>query len=136
MGDGQCRCGAVTYALEAPVGDASCCHCRSCRRLTGSAFSAWGAVPAAAFRWIRGEETLSHYAPTPESLRAFCSVCGSLLATIHASEPGACFVSLGTLDDEAAVDLLYHQFAGSRAPWHAIASGLPCHAGWPDDGAP
>jgi hypothetical protein len=37
---GGCLCGAVRYTAEADPTSATVCHCRDCRKFTGSAFAA------------------------------------------------------------------------------------------------
>ncbi|MDJ0788414.1 MAG: GFA family protein [Myxococcota bacterium] len=133
MPTGRCHCETVVYSFDGPVTDASCCHCRTCRRLCGSAFGAYGSVLASGFEWVRGAERVARYAPTARLTKAFCSACGSPLTTTHAREPGVVFLSLGSLDDASGITLLYHQFAASAAEWHRIGDSLPRHEDWPPE---
>lgn len=133
MIQGACLCGAVELQIDGEIKDASYCLCSICRKLTGSAFGAYGSVERTRFRWVQGEENLSEYHPTPSTKRLFCATCGSFLATEHKLEPDSIFVSLGSLADEAELEVLYHQFVGSRASWHTIRDRLLQHQDWPDE---
>jgi len=39
--EGGCFCGAVRYALIGPPDWSSHCHCRSCQKAVGAAFTTW-----------------------------------------------------------------------------------------------
>lgn len=39
MATGSCQCGAITYALSGEALFVYACHCHSCQKRTGSAFS-------------------------------------------------------------------------------------------------
>lgn len=133
MIQGACLCGAIKLQIGGDIEDASYCHCSICQKLTGSAFGAYGSVEKAKFKWVQGQENLREYHPNPSTKRLFCSTCGSFLATEHKLEPGSIFVSLGSLANELELEILYHQFVGSRAPWHTIGDHLPQHQDWPDE---
>ena len=51
---GSCLCGAVAYEADAPLERIVHCHCQTCRKTHGAAFSSVTAVPRENFRWIRG----------------------------------------------------------------------------------
>jgi len=67
MLEGSCLCGAVAYAVDAPPGRIVHCHCRTCRKAHGAAFSSVMRVPRAAFRWVRGAEGLRSFESSPAS---------------------------------------------------------------------
>src|SRR5215468_3949502 len=74
---GSCLCGSVAYEVDAPTGPIVHCHCTTCRKTHGAAFSTVMPVPRAAFRWLRGEELLSSFESSPGKRRRFCTRCGS-----------------------------------------------------------
>ena len=45
MLNGSCLCGSVAYEVDAPVGPIVHCHCETCRKAHGSAFSSVTSVP-------------------------------------------------------------------------------------------
>jgi diamine N-acetyltransferase len=98
----------VRYRLEA-VRDAGLCHCKTCRRGTGSAFSAW----------VDGDLELTSGTPRRWGSRLFCEACGTALG----HEAGR--VLAGTLDDPAAVAPRVHLAAAEQVPWLRLADLLP-----------
>ena len=97
---GSCLCGAVAFEADAPAGPITFCHCRKCRKASGTAFAANMSVPRDAFRWVRGEEALRGYESSPGKVRRFCGQCGSPMTAERPADPAAPVrVRLGTLDE-------------------------------------
>jgi hypothetical protein len=128
---GGCLCGEIRYEIEGPVGRALYCHCTMCRKAHGSAFRARLAVPRNGFRFVRGEELLARYRSSPNTVRSFCSRCGSPLVNVWDGDPGSFGLALGTLDDDPGVRPERHLHVASKAPWLEITDGLPQHDGEP-----
>lgn len=122
---GSCLCQGVKYAIEAPLGQAINCHCSMCRKATGAALRSRASVPAAAFRWLCGEEMVSRYESSPGEARSFCRVCGATLPTFFRDHPEFIGLPLGTLDDDPGVRPSAHVFVASKAPWFEITDRLP-----------
>ncbi|HEX6764781.1 MAG TPA: GFA family protein, partial [Polyangiaceae bacterium] len=70
-------CRSITYEISGELGDFGYCHCRSCRKASGSAHGANAPVERADFRLLTGAETLREYESSPGKFRAFCGKCGS-----------------------------------------------------------
>jgi len=66
---GSCLCGSVAYEVDADPGPIVHCHCRTCRKTHGSAFSTVTNVPRDRFRWIRGESLLRGFESSPGKTR-------------------------------------------------------------------
>lgn len=114
---GSCLCGGVAYEAEAELGAIAHCHCETCRKAHGAAFSSIGAVPKAAFRWTRGEELLGAYESSPGKTRRFCSRCGSQL--VAEREGGdQVMLRLGCLDTPVKVDRQTHIWRSDGASWY------------------
>jgi hypothetical protein len=122
---GSCLCGGIRYQIEGPLGAVVNCHCSMCRKATGAAFRTRAAVPAHAFRWIRGEELLTRYESSAGNVRTFCRVCGSTLPSFFPSAASEIGLPLGTLDDDPGVRPEAHVYVGSKAPWYEITDALP-----------
>lgn len=124
---GQCRCRAVTYAVEDAFAYAVNCHCSNCRRATGSAFKPLAGIEAAKIAIVDGEESTVRYGD--EAQYCHCGKCGSLLyATVR--EGSFVHVPMGTLVDAPSIRPTHHIFVGSKAPWYDITDGLPQHDGF------
>ena len=88
---GGCLCGAVRYSVRGDPVQVRRCHCTSCRKESGSAFTVYAVWPVEAFELIG--ETSSY------DSRGFCPVCGSRL--IDTSDPTGAHIEIriGSLDD-------------------------------------
>lgn len=126
MHSGSCLCGAVKYAIDAPIESATHCHCSQCRKGHGAAFGTYGTVRWSSFRWVQGEDAVAHYHSSPGVTRTFCKQCGSTLQwySDHAN-PDWVGITLGTLDTPLGEIPQKHIYSESKADWYAIADGLP-----------
>ena len=126
---GGCFCGAVRYAIAAPLRNARSCHCSRCRKAFSGAGSAYAEVEPGSFAWTTGESNVVAYESTPGWGLCFCGVCGSTLCGSHDGQVHG--VTLGCVDGDPGVELSMHIFVGSRAPWDHIGGDAPqfeCHA--------
>jgi len=126
---GGCLCGGVRFEITRAVGPFELCHCRRCRKATGSAFAAGIGVRTADFRLLEGRELIATYeAPIlerPPAYRvSFCRRCGS---PVPNPDPGASWfeVPAGVLDDDPGVRPDKHIFVELKAPWFEITDTLP-----------
>ena len=105
--------------------EARACHCSRCRKAFSGAASAYALVQADSHRWTAGEEQLKHYRSEGRWGVAFCSECGSTLAGVFNNSVHG--VTLGTVNGDPNVDIEYHIYVGSKAPWDHIGGGAPRH---------
>lgn len=122
---GGCFCGAVRYRVNAAPSDVAHCHCGMCRRTSGAPFVSWLTVPRSAF-------TLSAGAPAElrssgPALRRFCAACGTALTFQREDAPSWIDVTVGSLDDPAAVTPRRHIWTDSQLSWLHIEDDLPRH---------
>lgn len=121
---GSCLCGAVRYEVDGSLGEVRYCHCRSCRKLTGTAFTANARIPASAFRLLTGTDSLSEYR-TARGPRMFCSICGSPVFARSDAEPDWVRVRIGGLEGELDVRITAHVWVSSKGSWFKISDTLP-----------
>ena len=119
---GGCQCGAVRYAFDAEPENPHICHCRMCQKAFGSFFAPLFAIPDAALSWTRGAP--SYFRSSSVADRGFCSACGTpLVFRFHNAD--MIDLSIGSLDDPAAVKPANQYGTESRMPWFAELSALP-----------
>jgi hypothetical protein len=118
---GGCQCGAVRYALFARPDRAGICFCRMCQKAAGGPFFAWTVVAAGDLGWTRG--TPAQFASSSAADRGFCARCGTPLTFRYRRRPEHIDVSLGSLDDQAALTPDLVMGIESRPGW--CASLLP-----------
>lgn len=123
---GRCLCGGVVYEYDGPIGPASYCHCRDCRRCSGSAFNIGVRFERARFRITQGSPRgfTKRGDGGSELTRHFCPECGSPLYTSAPKHPDHVYVKAGTLDDPARVEPTHQNWMVSAVPWSRIAPGL------------
>lgn len=124
MLQGSCLCGAVTYESGELIAPIVNCHCETCRKAHGAAFSSVGRVNRDEFRWTSGEEKLRHFESSPGKLRHFCAECGSHLMAERINQP-AVLLRLGCLDSDPGSRPEIHIWTSDAAVWFEIHDELP-----------
>src|SRR4051794_31374034 len=126
--DGRCMCGSITYSCDADPGFTAICHCADCQRQTGTAFSVVVGVPDEALQ-ISGD-TLSSYTTVGEdsqadTVRNFCSACGSPIVTRSDGSPGVAVLKAGTLEDPSWLEPQIEVWGRSAHPYGAEVEARP-----------
>ena len=75
--EGSCQCGAVQYAVDAPLHFSAVCHCPSCRKSAGAPIVGWAMFDLANLRCDRSSVT--EFASSEGVTRSFCTMCGTTL---------------------------------------------------------
>jgi len=112
---GGCQCGAVRYALLARPDRVGICHGRVCQKAVGGPFLRLGGDPEIDLAWTRGVPT--QFASSSAADRGFCAQCGTPLTFRYLRRPEHIDVSLGSLDDPAAVVPTVAMGTESRLGW-------------------
>lgn len=136
MLSGSCLCGGVRYEIAGTLSGALNCHCTMCRKAHGAAFRSRARVNAADFRWVSGEELVTHYESSPGTHRGFCRVCGSPLLSRFDDYPSNFGLPLGALDVDPGVKPKLHVFVANKAPWFDITDALPQFPALPEKKPP
>jgi len=110
------------------------CHCRSCRRNTGSAFATFIGYQRDQFRILEG--AFQAYASSPGVARSFCGICGTPLTYESGRWPGAVHLYVCTLDRPEAFEPKAHVHVGEQLPWLRLGDGLPRFLTTSDEGDP
>jgi hypothetical protein len=122
---GSCLCGGVRYELDFEPLAIARCHCRLCRKASGSAFVAVAVVPIDALRIVAGEALLKPYESSPGKRRLFCANCGSPIYSEADARPGLLRLRIGLLDTPLATRSGWHAMTAHKAEWDEIGDGLP-----------
>ena len=124
MLNGSCLCGGVAYEVDVASGPIVHCHCATCRKAHGSAFSSVMPVPRDRFRWVRGEDLLSTFESSPGKFRRFCSRCGSQIFAERPAQPNV-LLRLGCLDTPITDRPKQHIWRSDGASWFDPKDQLP-----------
>jgi hypothetical protein len=129
MFTGRCLCGAVHFEIHGTLGRFAYCHCTSCRRASGSAFTANAPVLAAEVKWTSGRESIREYESSPGKFRAFCSRCGSPIYARLVAQPEWLSIRLGLIDADPGHRAQAHFNVASKAAWFTVSDDLPQYPG-------
>ena len=132
--EGGCLCGAVRYRSEAEPLMQVVCHCKTCQKNSGAAFSMNVAVPldsmAAEGEALRTYEDLSGASGKPFQ-RHYCAKCGSHLYSHGPAYGAIAFIKAGTLDDATWLAPSMHIWTAEKLPWVTIPEGATQSPGNP-----
>lgn len=131
---GGCLCGAIRYAVAAPVASLRVCHCTNCQRASGSGFGVNAVVQSKDFSLTKGSP--KRYAGKADSgrtlVRFFCGDCGSPLYSQREGNTERMVVRAGTFDDSSAMKITAHIWTKSARPWSHIDPAAEQLPGNPD----
>jgi hypothetical protein len=118
---GGCACGRVRYSARIDSDDAYLCHCRMCRRATGSVSIAFTNLKKADIAWD-GEP--DWYASSPIARRPYCRECGTSLGFEY-PDGANMDLTIGSFDDPSRFRPKSHFGAESIHRFWLDTEGLP-----------
>ncbi len=118
---GQCFCGEVEFELSGEIPNIYQCHCSLCRKVSGSSSNSAMLVKSENFKWLKGENLISHFVNQTGFVSDFCSKCGSPLPNLL-NTPNGYWVPAGLLEDTANMEIVAHVFVDSRASWDDVTN--------------
>jgi hypothetical protein len=128
---GSCLCGGVRYEIDGELEtDFGYCHCRSCRKASGSAHGANLPVERSRYRLVSGADLLREYESSPGKLRVFCSRCGSPMYAYLRATAEVLRLRLGSLDTPFHGRLRAHTWVSDKASWEPIEDTVPQFGQW------
>ena len=124
---GSCLCQSIKFTISDLMPHQAHCHCRSCQKFHGAAFSTFAEVKTANFSILQGKEQLKYYQSPNQAKRYFCGHCGSSLffESKYNIEESTIEVALATLDEEINAQPDAHIFTESKVIWLTINDELP-----------
>lgn len=120
--EGGCACGNVRYHADAEPNFSGVCHCKSCQKITGTAFSVVVAIPTPALS-ISGEtKTYSSKGDSGQSVHStFCPNCGSPVVDTADAMQGVTMIRAGTMDDSTWLTPTMEIYCDSKMHWVSLA---------------
>ena len=120
---GSCLCGKVKYEILGKVGDIVHCHCQTCRKAHGSAFSSVASVDDSDFK-LYNAQFLKSYESSNGKKRYFCLNCGTQMYAKRENTKHI-ILRLGSLDDTPKGKEKSHIWVSQKASWFSIKNKLP-----------
>ncbi|WP_075289438.1 GFA family protein [Pararhizobium arenae] len=131
MISGGCLCGKIRYRLDGAPALSVNCHCRMCRKHSGSAFLTYYLVQRAALH-LEGDAPVAFRSST-DAVRAHCGSCGSPLTFVFDADSDNIWVTLGSLDDPNSVTPHENWFVKDKLDWVALDHRLKNFENGPSD---
>lgn len=130
---GSCICGSVEYEIKGAALAFNHCHCRRCRKSSGTGHASNIILKPDSADWVRGEDLLASFkVPEAERFRTvFCTRCGSPLPRL-APDLGIAVIPAGSLDSDPPLEPTARIFWDARAAWSCEAGGVPTWGGYAD----
>ena len=127
---GGCLCGSVRYTCDADPSAPHICHCKDCRKQSGTAFSMFIDVPREALQ-LSGR-ALKSYTNKGDSggkvIRKFCDQCGSSVLGEVETHPDLIFINAGTLDNANAFEPEEEIWTQSKLAFATISGDIRSYA--------
>jgi len=123
---GECLCGQLRCEFDRDaVVSAHHCHCKDCRRVTGSGKATIIMVPTEALT-VEGEYKTYTVTGTEGShvTRGFCPNCGSQMLSYVEEMPNLRFVKAGVLADSSWVKVDSSFWSDTAEPWSPVDSTI------------
>lgn len=119
---GSCLCGSAKYTVSGGMSDIVHCHCVTCRKAHGSAFSSVASVAMSNFA-LTHAAPLGSYESSPGKVRYFCANCGTQLYAQRAGQD-AVILRLGSIDSKLSSKEYAHIWLSDKADWYDLNSSL------------
>ncbi len=114
---GSCLCGKVTFEIQGDFQSFYLCHCRYCRKDTGSAHAANLFSSSATLHWLTGVELVRTFNyQSSGHIKSFCLECGSALPNLQ-QDGKLLVVPAGCLDTKTDIRPDGHIFIADKADW-------------------
>ncbi len=116
---GACLCGKVSFRLKGIAEAFYLCHCKRCRKATGTAHAANIFTEPGNIEWLSGEQNTRRYqVPEAKSFsRVFCTNCGSGVPYINRAGTRL-IIPAGSLDTPIGFTPNCNIFWGSKVEWY------------------
>lgn len=114
---GSCLCGKIQYEIDGEFENFFLCHCKSCRKDTGSVHAANLFSSTAKLKWLKGENEVREFNyQNSGHIKAFCPNCGSALPNKQMNGT-LLVVPAGSLDTDINIIPTGHIYMKEKAIW-------------------
>lgn len=120
----SCLCGGIRLEVDPEqIVMINNCHCRWCRKVSGSAFGTMVQVRKEGLWWLAGKELVAGYESSVGIFRSFCSVCGSRVPATDSADISG--VPAGLFDDSIGRKPEVDMWVDQRADWYEAPEDIP-----------
>ncbi len=130
---GSCLCGNIKYEIRGNFENFFFCHCKSCRKDTGSVHASNLFSTTATLKWLKGEEKVKTYNHNNSGhIKSFCPNCGSALPNIQMDDK-LLVVPAGSLDSDIEMVPTGHIYLNEKANWDHNLEMIPHYEDFPKE---
>jgi hypothetical protein len=130
---GSCLCGSIKYEIIGKFEKFFFCHCKSCRKDTGSVYAANLFSKTAKLNWIKGEKEIKTYNHNNSGhIKSFCPICSSALPNIQ-MDGKLLVVPAGSLDSDIDIIPTGHIYLNEKANWDSNLEKYPHYEELPNE---
>lgn len=132
---GGCLCGKVRYTVNADPMFTGVCHCTTCQKQSGSAFTVVIGVQANSLS-VQGDTTrFVNQGDSGKNVASrFCPTCGSTIVSEPEMMQGLAIVRAGTLDDTSSLNPTMQIYCDSKQNWVSLGGNLRSFPKMPSPG--
>jgi hypothetical protein len=127
MLQGKCLCGDVTYEINNNAPFLYNCHCKDCRAFSGSSMAANMLLHKNDIKFSDGNNSLTQFPSSPNTLRCFCSSCGSSVYSVSKDNSEMLALHCGGIEDLPDISLKANFHTLQKCPWVDIDNNLTNH---------
>lgn len=121
---GSCTCGAAGFQVSTDIRQVVNCHCNTCRKMNGSAFTTYAVVPHK-FLSLSGQENIGEYQFGEGAFKHYCRKCGTPLYNLNSRYQKYCMIYLGALENSASLMPTQNIFCESMLAWVEHIASVP-----------
>lgn len=120
-----CRCGQLSAACDGEPVRVSVCHCLSCQRRSGSAFTAQARWPDAQVTLTGERREWRHVGDSGGTATFFfCPECGATVAYVIGAMPGLTAVAIGAFADPTFPAPTFSMYEECKHKWVEITGDI------------
>jgi hypothetical protein len=127
---GGCECGKIRYEVTHKPLMMLNCHCHSCQKVSGGAYTPVVIVASQSFKVTQGAIKYHHTTTIngEKHKRGFCADCGSRLTGAEIDEPRPFLgITASSLDDPTIFSPTMDLFVSHAQPWDRMDPKLAKH---------
>lgn len=127
---GKCLCGGVEFEVSRERLKLYQCHCKLCRKQSGTFSNAATIVAESNFKFAKGQNLITHWKKHTGFTSDFCSCCGSPVPNIL-RDSDYVWIPAGLLEGDINAEIISHIFMDSKATWEKESDSVDYHQQFP-----
>ncbi len=115
---GACNCGNVSFEVSGNIPKLYQCHCKLCRKQSGSTSNTATIIHESDFKWFSDFDSITHWKKDSGFTSDFCKTCGSPVPN-RLRDTSFIWIPMGLVEDSDA-KVVIHICCESKAKWDRV----------------